>query len=385
MNIVSLRKCGAYTRNDVSDAVTSLIDDIGGKDYFFKKGQQVLLKPNLLKDDPKNKGIITHPEVTRAVAQLAVECGCKVKIGDSPGWGKVGQVYEKSGFKGFFKDLPVEIVNFDKPVEIKNPNGIYKRFYVDKNLLDADVIVNLPKLKTHGQMLVTFALKNTFGAVVGKAKPQWHLNAGRKYSDFAKMIVELHYLIKPSINLIDGIMAMENEGPAAGDPVRLGFLGASPDARALDTAICRILKIDTERVFVLQAAKELNLGIEEDKLIFKGDLPFETRIDGFKLPTTVSLETLGIASFMGGFLKDALTVKPSIIQGKCTLCESCIKQCPAGVMSVKKSRFLKGNFVNIDYRNCIRCFCCQEICPEEAIKLKQGWIINFYKAFKSDS
>jgi len=380
-NIISLRKCENYDSETVRKKLKDLFKDLGGAELFFKKGKKVLLKPNFLKDDPKNKGIITHPEIIKAVAEIALDAGCKVMIGDSPGWGKVDWILEKSGFKDFFKGLPVELTEFSDPVEIKGrEGGLFKRFYVSKQINEADIIINLPKLKTHGQMLVSLAVKNMFGAVVGKSKAQWHLNAGKRYMDFAKMLVDLHYLVKPQLNIIDGIIGMENEGPAAGDPVELGFIGASPDAVALDRAVCRILNIDEEKVFTLVAAKELGLGIEDSEVMHKGDIPSDHRIESFKLPRIVSLETLGIFPKLGKFLKNALTVRPNIIHEKCIKCQVCIKQCPANVMTLEEGS--RDKWIKIAYRDCIRCFCCQEICPEEAIKLKRGWLLKVFDKFK---
>jgi len=164
---VSIRKCKEYEGEAVRKVVKTLFGDLGGESKFFKKGQRVLLKPNFLVADPKQKGIITHPLVTRAVAEIALEEGCKVKIGDSPGLGSVKNILEKSGFKGFFDDIPVELLDFRNSVEIKNePERRFRRFDVEREVLEADFIVNIPKVKSHGQMMMTLAVKNMFGCVV---------------------------------------------------------------------------------------------------------------------------------------------------------------------------------------------------------------------------
>ena len=378
--LVSFRKCGDYAPDRVKRALGDLMKDLGGAEEFFKTGSRILIKPNFLKDDPKMKGIITHPVLIRAVAELAVDGGCKVKIGDSPGYGSVTGVLNKSGFKDYFSDLPVEIVEFKNPVEIKSGGrGLFKKFHVDREIVDNDVVVNLPRVKTHGQMLVSLAVKNMFGAVVGKRKVQWHLNTGVRHLDFAKMLVELCYLTRPSLNIIDGIVGMEGEGPAAGDPIELGFLGACRDPLSLDLAVCRVLGVDHEKVFIFRAARELGYDCDFKKLRLVGDSLEDLKRKGFKLPDIVSLETLGVAPWLGSFLKDALTVRPFIEADRCNRCSACINQCPAKVMSLTKSANKGLEFVKIDYRNCIRCFCCQEICPQEAIRIRPGWLLKILR------
>lgn len=370
---VTFRQCRSYDRTEVEHAVEQIFGDLGGAKGFFSSADCVLLKPNFLKDDPRQKGVITHPEVIRAVAKVALDSGCRVKIGDSPGFGSIAWILKRSGFDNFFSDLPVEIVPFKNPVEVRNPKGTFKKFVVDREILEADRIINMPKLKTHGQMLISMAVKNMFGAVIGAAKPQWHLRAGINYSYFARMLLELHYLIKPALNLIDGITGMEGEGPSAGDPVDLGFLAAGTDAVALDSAICDVLRIDKERVLTIKVADELfhDRGPVYDNC---GDDPGLFIKENFRLPDIVSLETLNIAPWLGKYLKNALTTRPLVLKDDCVLCGACMKQCPTGVMKVSTNG--KRPFVKIDYRNCIRCFCCQEICPQEAIKIKKGWLLR---------
>ena len=380
--VISFRKCGNYEAKSVAEAIRFLLDDLGGAEKFFKRGSKVLLKPNFLISDPKMKGIITHPAVIRAVAEIALENGCNVSIGDSPGFGSVKSILAKSGFKNFFSDLPVKLIEFEESVELKNEKGLFKRYKIAKDILDADIVVNLPKVKTHGQMLMSLAVKNMFGSIIGTRKPQWHLNAGNRNEDFGKMIAELNSLINPGLNIIDGIIGMEGLGPSAGDSVALGFLGGSEDALSLDYAVCRLLKIDPDKVFYIKGARELGLAEGYDDINLVGDQTDAFKINNFKLPPVSSPEMLGLSPSLGAFLKDALTTRPFIKRNACILCEICVKQCPARVMQRIKNKSDGKELIKIDYRNCIRCFCCQEICPEEAITIKSGWLLKIVKIFR---
>jgi len=379
---LSFRKCETYDSEKIKNAVIRLLDDLGGAESFFKRGEKILLKPNLLIADPKHKGIITHPFVTRAVAEIALESDCEVKIGDSPGLGSVKGVLEKSGFGEIFSDLPVTLVEFTKPVEIKNYEGRrFRKFVVDREVIEADAIINIAKVKSHGQMMMTLAVKNMFGCIVGKRKPQWHLKSGRSYIDFALMLVELHYLLKPRLNIVDGVWGMDGNGPSAGDPVKLGFLSACEDAVALDRAICKVLGVDPQKTYPLKAAENLGFGLKNSEVIYAGDKIESIDVQKFKLPRKYPLETLGVASYMAGFLKEALTDRPFVNGNKCVLCGECVDQCPSKVMSIKGKR--DKELIAIKYRDCIRCYCCQEICPEHAISIKGGWLLRLMDKFRA--
>ena len=381
--IVSFRKCAGYDPGLVKNTLLQLLSDLGGAEKYFKKDLKVLIKPNFLSQDKSLKGIITHPVFTRAAAEIAIDCGSKVVIGDSAGIGSVMGILKGAGFGDYFKDLPVRIVDFNKPVETRNLQGrLYRKFLIDREVLDAEFILNLPKVKTHGQMLTSFAVKNMFGCVVGKSKPQWHLNAGNDANDFARMLVELHYLIKPGLNLIDGIIGMEGNGPAAGTPVKLGFIAGSEDATALDRALCRVLCIDPGKSFTICAADSMVLGTRETDTVWKGDPQASLEIKAYRLPEVVSSAILGLPDFVQRVLKNSLTTKPLIRHDMCTLCRTCIEQCPAGAMSVADDNSVR-KFVSINYHGCIRCFCCQEICPEEAIGIKSGWILKMLNKVKT--
>lgn len=378
--VVSFRKCSSYEIKSIKDSVNKCLSDIGGLG-FIKGGCNVLLKPNFLRSDPHLKGIITHPVFIRAVAEIFLEHGCRVKVGDSAGIGKNHDVLKKCGYLEYLKELPIELVEFENPVTVKNNSGVFRNLEIDREVLETDALVSLPKVKTHGQMRLTLALKNIYGCMPGLKKPQWHLNAGIDYMSFAGMLAEYHYLVNPTLHIVDGIVGMDGDGPGAGDKIKLGFVGASRDARPLDFYIAKILKVDPYANIVLKACVDKSLGWDEKEVRLAGDPMSGFEIERkFILPKTYPLETFGHAPYLGKFLKDALTVKPHIVQEKCILCLECLNQCAAKVMTVAKNS--NKEFIRIDHRNCIRCFCCQEICPQAAIKLKSGWLLRLVEALK---
>ncbi|MBI4830925.1 MAG: DUF362 domain-containing protein, partial [Candidatus Lindowbacteria bacterium] len=189
---ITLQRCGGYDSEKVFKAVKKAVDDLGGMDRFVKKGDRVLLKPNLLVSSAVDKHVTTHPEVVRAVVKLVKKAGGKPSIGDSPALGSAVKVAAKCGVAHVARDEGAEVINFSNPIEVDNPSGTqFKRFKIDGAVRDTDVVINLPKLKTHGQMTLTMGVKNMFGVVPGTRKSQWHLSAGTDRMHFARMLVDL--------------------------------------------------------------------------------------------------------------------------------------------------------------------------------------------------
>jgi len=237
-----------------------------------------------------------------------------------------------------------------------------------------DKVINLAKVKTHGQMFMTLAVKNTFGCVVGTRKAAWHLEAGREEELFAAMLLDLHYFVKPVLNIADAIIMMEGNGPGNGTPRPLGLLFASPDAVALDTAICDVLNVPQSAVPTQRVAIRDGFGVADAaSLNFVGVHPDEVRIEGIDHPRL---------SHVGHFLsprpllrltRRLVAVRPFVDQKQCTGCSICHDQCPADAIVIRERRHDKKR-ARIDPRLCIHCYCCQEICPAGAIRAKRGLV-----------
>lgn len=365
-SIVSICRIKEYDQTAVSNAIKKVIDDLGGITGFIKRGDNVLLKPNLLTAKYPEEAATTHPSIVQAVGELVKDCGGEIIIGDSPAIGSWKNIVQKTGMAQVAKRLGAKLVHFTTPVHLpKREKHLFKFLKIAKDVLDADVIINLPKLKTHVQMYLTLGVKNVFGCVVGKKKAQLHMEAGKNSTQFARMLVEIYGSISPTLTIMDGIVGMEGNGPGSGPPKQIGLILASRDAVAMDRLICEILGAQTEKLFILSAAKELGYGNTELKSIqTKGEELDKVKITSFKLPVLTSTE-FG-PPFLRKFIKDLVTSKPKEDGKKCTLCNFCADVCPPKIIKKNKKR------LNFNYDGCIRCYCCIEVCPEGAMKVKQG-------------
>lgn len=360
--VILLRAAYEYPdlRARVHETLESLIPGIIGR------GSRVVIKPNLLAPAPPEKAILTHPLVVRAVAEYVLEKGGRPQISDSPAMGTFRKVMKESGILGALQGLDVECREFSASVsvDIGEPFG---KVEVARDALETDVLINLPKLKTHSQMLLTLGVKNLFGCVVGFRKPEWHFRTGVDREMFALLLVRLYETIKPAVTLLDGILGMEGEGPgAAGVPRHIGIILAGTDAVAVDTVVCRMLGLAAGALPTNRAA--MRIGLTPNSIDLEGELP---GIGDFKLPNIVPL-VFGPACFHN-VLRRHLVQRPVLIPDSCKSCGDCGRYCPAGAIAHEK----KG--ISFDYEKCIRCYCCIEVCPYGALKTEEpllGKIIN---------
>lgn len=326
----------------------------GGK---IRPGSRVLIKPNLLAPARPQRAMVTHPLVVKAVAEYALQKGARVLISDSPAMGGFAKVLKESGIREALKGLDVEFREFTESAEI-DAGEPFKKIEIAKDALQSDLVINLPKLKTHAQMSMTLGVKNLFGCVVGLRKPEWHFRTGVNRELFASLLVKIHYTIRPAMTLLDGILAMEGQGPGrSGTPRQLGIIAGSDDACAMDITICRMLGLDPYRVLTNRSARELGFVPGEIEVV--GAPP---KVDDFKFPE------IGTVIFgperLHGFLRRHLVQRPVSDESSCRLCGECWKYCPAKAISRHDRR------IHIDYDKCIRCYCCIEVCPHAALRAK---------------
>ncbi|MFH1379540.1 MAG: DUF362 domain-containing protein [bacterium] len=360
---VSLASCTNYEVKEVQEALTKLLAPWEGIAHFVKPGNRVLLKPNLLTAMAPDKAVTTHPAVVKAVALLVTEAGGEPFYGDSPGL----HPFERAARAAGLKDLGIKSGDFETTFEKKIPEAyLVKKYILAQAVQDADCIINLPKLKTHGQMILTGAVKNLFGCVPGLRKGQFHLKMQDKQV-FSLMLLDLYRLIKPAISIIDGIVAHEGNGPAGGSPRSCGFLAASDDAVALDTVCADLIGLTVKDVPYLKAAQEKQLGCTDmQRITLFGDSKEQFIQKNFKMPETLVNMDFELPLVPQWILKKMLTPKPVINHKICKKCYECVKICPAQPKALisKNSKVPK-----FDYTKCIRCFCCQEICPHKAITI----------------
>ncbi|MEJ2716036.1 MAG: DUF362 domain-containing protein, partial [Deltaproteobacteria bacterium] len=237
--VVSIRRCEDYDPAQLRSALESALEDLNGPDSFVKRGERVLLKPNLLKSATPSQAVVTHPAFVEAVASLVIDAGATPLVGDSPPLGNLSRVLSKSGYDPFMKRLGIQAAPFVDPLPVEfSESRLFRKIDLSREVFQFDAVINLAKLKTHSQMVLTLAVKNLFGTIVGTDKAAWHLRAGKDYESFATALVQIVDAVKPRLSLVDGILGMEGNGPNSGIPRHLGIIGASADAVALDASIC---------------------------------------------------------------------------------------------------------------------------------------------------
>ena len=375
MNEVSLVRCESYEPGEVDRAVRRSVDLVGGMGRFVSPGDRVLLKPNMLAARAPEKRVTTDPEVVKAAARLVLEAGGRPFVGDSPGIESFARVAEKTGIAGAARTLGIECAELASPVPVELPAGaVFRRLEIASRAVDADVVINLPKLKTHGQMLLTLGVKNLFGTIVAQRKAEWHHMAGVDRDTFASLLLDIHAAVDPSLTILDGVWGMEGRGPSNGTPRKLDLIAAAPDAVALDMTVCRMLGIPLRSYSLYRAARARGMaGAEPGAVRVKGE-PLESfAVSDFSIPSLDSLHML--PGTFEWFTRRYLVSKPVHRGEACIGCGRCREICPADAVTCEGTR------VEFDYDRCIRCYCCQEICPEDAIGFRKGLLLRVLQAF----
>jgi uncharacterized protein (DUF362 family) len=370
---VSIVRCPDYSDQSVLPAVRGAVDLLGGMDAFIKRGDRVLLKPNLLVARAPEKAVTTHPTVVKAVIQLVRDAGGIPMVGDSPSIGSLVKVASKAGIYDVAREMNCRLVDFGDAVQVRGAHqGIFTKTEVARAVMDSDLVINLPKLKTHGMTTMTLSVKNVFGCIPGTKKIQWHLRAGVNRHYFAQMLVELYGIIRPGLNVVDAVVGMEGEGPNAGNPRKIGLIFAGSDGIAVDSTICRAMGLSPRDVLTNRIGSGLGLGVSQLKDIeIVGEELDEVQVRGFRLPRSMEPQW-GLPGPLRWLLRNWLTAKPYVRRDLCKLCEICVKGCPPGALAKVNER------IDVDYSKCIRCFCCSEFCPEQAIDVRKGWPLRLF-------
>lgn len=371
---VSIKAVADYDPQRVLDAMRLCLEPLGGMRAFVKPGQRVLLKPNLISGFAPERAATTHPSVIRAAILLAQEAGGTVSVGDSPGMGVLPGVAEAAGLMPALKETGAELVDFSEPHEFDEPSNIIaKKLVLTRALLNADVIITLPKLKTHSQMTLTAALKNQYGLIPGALKSQWHFRL-QQQEWLAALILDVNRTAKISLGIVDAITAMEGPGPTSGTPRHVGALLAGGDLAAVDTVACQIINLEPTRVPLLAAAAKHHFG-ETDigKIELVGDDWRALRVTDFKNVSQLVdlLQILPLPKSVLRWMRRQWMSRPRIIEESCTHCRACEKGCPVKPAAIRPN-LPRGE--QVDDERCIGCYCCHEFCPNKAIVLSKPWL-----------
>lgn len=350
---VRFRK-SSYSAKALKPAIFELLDQVSALDIGPRA--RVLIKPNFLAPAKPHLALTTHPLVLRAAVEYVLDRGGHPLVADSPGMGSFQRLVREGGYAEALQGLAVELRPFveTRRVDIGEPFG---KIELAREALEADAVINLPKLKTHAMMLLTLGVKNCFGCIVGLAKPRWHMRSGIDRGMFARLLVQICRRIRPAATLVDGILALEGQGPGrSGKPRELGVLAAGRSAFAVDAAICRLVGVRPEELPTHRAA--LGLGLAPVEVLCDGEF---TPVGGFRLPTLGPL-TFGPRALQP-LIRRHCVQRPAADRESCRMCGECWRACPAKAITPQ------GRVrIEFDYERCIRCYCCIEMCPHGALK-----------------
>lgn len=366
MKNVSIVSLSEYDYENAYAAVKKSIELLGGMQKFVQKGDKVLVKVNLLKRAKPEAGITTHPTVAYAIAKLVIEAGGEPTIGDSPGGPftttALKSIYEASGMAEAAEKSGAKL---SYNTEVSEVNGLR----ITSMAANADVIISACKLKTHSMMGLTGAAKNMYGVIPGLTKAEYHYQKQSK-ERFAKLILDINDTVKPKLSVMDAVVGMEGEGPAAGEKRHVGAILASDDALSLDVAAAYMIGMDTEYAPILKCAlEEGRIGKDISSINILGE-----NIEKFKCefvrPQTLysSLMASRIPDFLRKIIEKKTSLYPRFKKDGCIKCGICAANCPA------KAIDMSAGYPKLDKKSCIRCYCCHELCPKHIVEMKRPFI-----------
>jgi len=368
MPIVSLARCPTYDLPEVEAALRRLLEPLGGIRAFVEPGQRVLLKPNLLIPARPERAITTHPAIVEAMIRLVRAAGGEPFIADSPG----GPLHTKAGMRRVYRDTGLKEVaertkvslHYDATaIQVPTPDGVLlKRLDLLKVWQEADVVIALPKLKTHGLTTITGATKILFGLVPGLTKSGYHAKLAN-LDRFCDMLLDVVACVRPALFVMDGILGMEGNGPGLhGSPRHVGVLLASQDAVGMDAIVCQIIGLVPDRLPLFRAAARH--GWWPMEVTVAGAPVDEVAVPDFRLPASTQAATRRDGrGWLSQLATHALTPRPVPQRELCTACRTCVRICPQQAITIV------DRLAVVDDK-CIRCYCCHEVCPEAAIDLE---------------
>lgn len=368
-NTVAVSRCSGYDRQQVVASLDKLVEHLGGMERFIRPGQIVAVKPNLIARKKPEEAVTTHPSVVEAVVRLVQKAGGKPFIVDSPGGpgskGLLNAVYRTTGMAGVAERTGCGLSLDTTEMVLAHPRGkAVKQLTVLKVLAEADVIIGLPKLKTHCMTRYTGAVKLMYGAIPGLKKAEYHFNM-QQLEQFSSLLIDINTLLPTSLTIMDAVVGMEGDGPTAGFPREVGLLLASPSPYAMDVVCSDLIGINPTGLPFIRLSMERRLCPEPSHIQLTGD-PLPEIKPPFQLPSHRQVDFDIPGPFKG--LISKLQPKPVFSPELCVGCGECHRCCPAGAID------MVGGRPRLKLNSCIRCFCCQELCPHRAVSVHQNWL-----------
>ncbi len=375
---VALVECPGYDPDTVYDALSRGVELLGGLDRFVRPGERLLLKPNLLAGEAPEKVVTTHPSVLAACIRLFRKGGAAVCFGDSPGYERPADAADRAGLLEAGVRCGADFVSFSNGRRMENPESeLVSRFPIADALSECDGIVNLPKMKTHQLTRITGAVKNLFGCVPGPRKALYHVRF-QDLTDFCTLLVELNLLLRPRLHIMDGVVAMEGNGPRGGDPRPMRTLILSEDPVAVDSVFCSLVAMDPGFVPTNVIGEQRGLGYhQEGRIELVGESLEELVADDFRIVRRPVSSYPFFAQC--GITKKLFLPRPAIDGARCIRCGQCVEACPVPEKAVHFADG-RGRPPRYDHDVCIRCYCCHEACPERAIEKRTpvlGRVLGF--------
>ncbi len=344
---VSIVKCKSYKQFEVDKAIAKVLELA---EIELPKRKKVLIKPNIVVCNAKKpEAVLTNSSIVKAVCKLLKKNKCKIYIGESS-FMDTDIAFRKSGIEKVAKKYGKLIIfEQDKLKKIKDKKAkILKNFYLSKTLKEVDLVINIPKLKTHQLTKFTGAVKNLYGCIAGGMKQKLHRKAGNE-RNFSKLLIDIYQNIKPEINIMEGVVGMEGKGPTSGKAKKAGYVLASKNAISLDVVSSKLIGYNPKKILFLKEAVRRKFG------------SFNFNLVGItKLPNLHFEKPVMPKSYLKRFKPRPIVVD----KNKCIKCGLCARKCPAKAIKLNP-------YPEIDKKKCIRCFCCMEICPQDALGLKE--------------
>lgn len=373
---VVLLPCGEYDEEKVYTLLKQGLYLVGGVEALIPKDAKILLKPNLLKRAEVEKAVITHPVVVGAFARILRENGYEqIVLADSCGHGTTQAVIRGTGMDTYLEKYQIPAIDYSEGIKVDYPQGIQaKEFILPKELLEQNCVISLSKMKTHALERITGAVKNSYGFVYGFHKAKGHTQYPSA-DNFARMLIDLNKCVAPKLYVMDGIVAMEGNGPGSGDPVQMNVMLMSTDPVALDSVFSRLVYLKPEMVPTNYHGEKMGLGTWKEEEITlltpDGEISMSEAVKRYGNPQ-FNVDRTEVRKNIWTRMAGALNIfqkKPYIENDKCVHCGICVQSCPVPGKAVD---FRKGKDKPpvYDYKKCIRCFCCQEMCPKKAIQVK---------------